>query len=111
MVRNGYPVPDRWGKQALDAERRTAAAGRLGVGILDGESAAGDVVDEIDLGAAQVARADGIDEQLDAVRLEHGIGGLVSLALVDHEAVLETGTAASLNEHAETSARFVFFSQ
>ena len=50
------------------AERRTAAAGRLRVRVLDREAAAGDVVDEVHFGAGQVAGADRIDQQLDAVR-------------------------------------------
>src|SRR5436190_1249253 len=94
---------------SLDAERRAAAAGRLRVRVLDRESAAGDVVDEIDFGAAQVARADRIHEQLDAVRVDHRVGRRVPLALVDHEAVLEARASPALNEHAETRLGLVLF--
>src|SRR5262245_5474350 len=73
----------------LHAEGRAAAAGRLRVRVLDREAAAGDVVDEIDLGAAQVPGADRIDEQLDAVRFDHGISRLVPFAFVDHQTVLK----------------------
>src|SRR5689334_11291547 len=38
---------------AIHAERRTAAAGRRGVGIPDGEAAAGHSIDEIDFGALE----------------------------------------------------------
>src|SRR5678809_1313401 len=38
---------------AVDAERRTAAARGSGVGVANGEAAAGDRVDEIDLGTLQ----------------------------------------------------------
>src|SRR5215218_9015336 len=62
-------VPVEPARRRLDAERRTAPARRRGVRVLDGEAAAGDGVDEIDLGALEVADADRVDEQLDAVRL------------------------------------------
>ena len=82
--------------QKLDAERGPAAARRLCVRILDREAAAGHVVHEIHLGAAQVPRADRVDQQFHAVGLDHGIGGSVSLAFVDHQPVLETGTAVTM---------------
>ena len=94
-----------------DAERRAAAAGRLRVRVLDGEAAARDVVDEVDFGALQVARADRIDEQLDAVRLDDGVGRRVPFALVDHQAVLEAGAAAALHEHAQARVDLVLFGQ
>src|SRR5262245_51851842 len=102
------PSPGEGGR-TLHAERRPAAAGRLGVGVLDREPAARDVVDEVDLGAAQVARADRIHEQLHAVRLDDRIGRRVPLALVVHEAVLETRAAAALDEHPEARLGLVFF--
>src|SRR3954463_16207329 len=43
-------------------EGRTAAAGRGRVRVLDREAAAGDGVDEIHLGALQIADADRVDE-------------------------------------------------
>src|SRR5262245_40010722 len=55
----------------LRAERGPAAAGGLGVRVLDRESAAHVVVDEIDLGVPEVAEADRIDEQPDTVDFEH----------------------------------------
>ena len=57
------------------------------------------------------AGADGIDEQLDAVRLEHLVGRLVPFAFVDHQAVLETRAAATLDEHAQAGSHLVFFDQ
>src|SRR6185503_4302926 len=79
---------------AVYAERRTAAARRGGLGVADGEAAAGDRVDEVDLGALQVAHADRVDEQLDAVRFEHLVAN--STALLDHQPVLEPRAAAAL---------------
>src|SRR3990167_7326677 len=61
----------RAGTRPLRAERRTAAAGRGRVRILDGEPAAGHGIDEVDFRALEVADADRIDEQPDAVRFEH----------------------------------------
>src|SRR4029078_8059191 len=66
----------------LDAERLAAAAGRCGVRVLDRETAAGHRVDEIDLSALEVADADWIDEQPDAVRLEHLVR--IAAAFLDH---------------------------
>ncbi len=64
QIRNGRR--DRHGA-VLRREGGAAAAGRRRVRVLDGEAAARDGVDEINLGALQVADADRIHEQLDAV--------------------------------------------
>src|SRR5688500_12055233 len=73
-----------WRSVCLDGERRTAATRGLGVGILDGEATTGNVVDEVDLGAAEVTGAHRIDEQLHAVRFDDRVGGRVTFALIDH---------------------------
>ena len=52
----------------------------------------------------EVARADRIDQQLDAVGLDDGIGRRIALALVDHQAVLEAGAPAALHEHAQAGS-------
>src|SRR5687767_11996675 len=75
-------------ERQLDAERGAAPAGGLGVGVANGESAAREVVDEIDLRALQIPHADRIDEQPHAVRLDRLIGVGGALALLDHQAVL-----------------------
>src|SRR5687768_4031749 len=61
--------------EGLDAERRPAPARGDRVRVLDGEAAAGDRVDEVHFGALEVADADRIDEQPDAIRLEHLVAG------------------------------------
>src|SRR5581483_5432263 len=97
-------------RSLVDREALAATAGRGRVGILDREAAAGDRVDEVDFGAVQIADADRIDEQLDAVRLEH----LVARALpvfFDHEAVLKTRTAAALYEDAQAAAGFLLLGE
>src|SRR5687768_9898692 len=94
---------------ALDTERRAAAARGGRLGIADGEAASGHRVDEIDLGALEIAHADGVDEQLHAIRLEHLIAN--AAALLDHEAVLEPRTAAALHEHAQAAAGLVLFGE
>jgi len=93
--------------KSLNGERRTAAAGRRRVRILDRESAAGHRVDEVDFGALQVADADRIDEQLDAVRLEYLIPGALTVFL-DHQAVLEARAAAALDKYTQAAASLVF---
>src|SRR5690349_1604841 len=87
---------------AFHAERRTAAAGGGGVGVSNREAAAGHRVDEVDLGALQIAHADRVHVQLDAVRLEHLVAH--AAAFLDHEAILKTRTAAALHEHAQAAA-------
>src|SRR5688572_22154225 len=49
---------------ALDVERRTASTGRRGVRIADGEAATGHRIDEVDLGALEIADAHRVDIQL-----------------------------------------------
>src|SRR5688500_4041940 len=75
---------------ASGAEGRTAAAGGFGVGILDGETTAHVVVDEVHFGPAEVPQADGIHQQAHAVHLEHLIGLGVAIALIDHQTVLKS---------------------
>ena len=98
------------GRRYSTRERRAAAAGRRGVRVLDREAAAGDGVDEVDLGAVQIADADRIDEQLHAVRLVHLVARALAV-LLDHQAVLEARAAAALHEHAQAAAGLVLFGQ
>src|SRR6185436_10887110 len=92
---------------AVYAERRTAAARGGGVGVANREAAAGDRVDEVDLGALQVAHADRVDVQLDAVGLEHLIAH--AAAFLDHQPVLEARAPAALYEYPQAAAGLVFF--
>src|SRR5258705_7046597 len=96
-------------KGLLDVERATASAGRGRVRILDREAAARHRVDEVDLGALEVADAHGIDEQPHAVGLEHLVAN--AAVLFDHQPVLESGTAATLHEYAESAADLVLFAE
>ena len=59
----------------------------------------------------KIPRADRIHEQLDAVRFDDRVRRGVPFALVDHQAVLESGAAAPLNEHAQPGAGLIFFRQ
>ena len=92
-----------------DAERRAAAARRRRVRVLDREAAAGHGVDEIDFGALEIADADRVDEQPDAVRLVHLIAG--AAALFDHQPVLEARAAAALHEYAQAAAGLALFGE
>src|SRR5687768_10891298 len=96
---------------ASGAEGRTAAAGRLGVRILDGEPAAHVVVDEVHFGPAEVPQTDRIDQQPHAVHFEHLVGLGVAIALIDHQAVLKPRAAATLDEHAEPGAEAALLHQ
>src|SRR5687767_12782815 len=95
--------------RGLDAERRSAPARRHRVRVLDGEAPAGNRVDEIHFGALEITDADRIDEQLDAVRLEHLVGS--AAAFLDHQAVLEARAAAALHEHTQAAAGLALFSK
>src|SRR6187401_3070725 len=98
------------GRRALfGREGRAAAAGRGGVRVLDGKSASGDGVDEIDLSALEIPDADGIDEQPDPVRFEHLVGGV--LVFFNHQAVLKPRTPAALHEHAQTAVLLLLFGE
>src|SRR5579864_1144883 len=95
-------------RQLFDREGLAAAAGRRRVRVLDGKAAAGDGIDEVDFGAVQISDADGIDEQPDAMGFEHLIAGTLTVFL-NHQAVLEARTAASLHEHSQAAPAFLLF--
>src|SRR5688572_28815595 len=95
------------GHTPLSAERGTAAAGRGGVGVLDGESSAGDGVYEVDFRTLEVDDTDRVDEQPDAVRFEHLIR--VAAAFLDHQAILEARAAPALHEHTQPAADLTLF--
>lgn len=82
----------------LGFERFAAAAGAVGVGVVDFETAAGEGVGEIDYGAADVIGAKGIDEDRDAEEFGHDI---VWAIFVEDHAVLQSGAAAAFDEDAE----------
>src|SRR3954447_15891379 len=94
----------------FDGERLPAATGRRGVRVLDREAAAGDRIDEVDFGAVEITDADRVDEELHAVRLVDLVAGALAVFL-DHEAVLEAGTAATLHEDPQAAARLVLFGE
>src|SRR6185369_3198739 len=94
----------------LGREGRPAAAGRLGVWVLDGESPAGNRVDEINFGVLQILDTDRVHEQLHAMGLEDLIGRALTV-LFDHQAVLESRAAAALHEHSQAAARLLLLDQ
>src|SRR5688572_22449895 len=93
----------------VHAERRTAAAGGGRLRILDREAAAGDGIHEVHFGALQVADADRVHEQADAVRLEDLVASPV--AFLDHQPVLEARAAAALHEHSKAAADLALFGE
>src|SRR5689334_23162388 len=66
----------RMARRSLRGERRPAAAGVRGLRVGELEAAAVQAADEVDLGPAEVLRADRVDEHANAVVLED----LVALA-------------------------------
>ena len=93
----------------LRFERLAAPARRLGVRVLDGEPASRQVIDEIDLGAPEVANADGIDEERHAVRLKDPVGLGVTAPSSISRPYLETGASATLHEHPQPGFLLLFF--
>src|SRR5690349_23938366 len=102
--------PARSKGSLVDRKRLAAAAGRFGVRVLDSEAATGDGVDEVHLGAAQVADADRIDQELHAIGLVHLVARALTVFL-DHQAILEARATAALHEDTQRAAGLVFFSQ
>jgi hypothetical protein len=76
-----------------------AAAGGAGVRVVDREPGGLDRVDVVDLGALEVRGAEGIDDDLDPVKLELVVA--LGRTAVEPEAVLEPGTAPALNGDAK----------
>ena len=83
----------------FDLERVAAATGRDGVRIRDLEPGLLNRVEEVDLGATQIRRAERVDDDRDAVRLELVVALLE--AAVEAERVLETGAAAALDRNSQ----------
>src|SRR3546814_17380911 len=76
-----------------DREGGAAAAGRGVVGVLDMEGGAGEVLDEVDLGAGQQAELGLVDHGGDAVSLE---GAVVRVhRVIEGAEVLTSGAAAA----------------
>ena len=86
-------------QRSLQRKARAAAAGGLGLRIVDLERGADQVVDEVDLGAGQVLQRHRIDQHGDAVAGDDDV--VVGLVAVDVELVLEAGAAAA---HARSAA-------
>src|SRR6185503_20470421 len=90
-------------------ERRAASTRGRGIRILDRETATGDGLDKVDLGALEVPDADGIDIQLDAVRLEDLVG--VAAVFLDHQPILEARAPSALHEHPQAAVVLLLFGQ
>src|SRR5262249_34726168 len=89
--------PDR--VTLLEREAGPAAAGRLGVGIVDPERGADEVVDEIDLRAGQVSERDLIDQYHRLITADKHV--VRRLFAVHVKFVLETRAAAALDAQAQ----------
>src|SRR5262245_38579743 len=89
-----------------DRERAAAAAGGLGVRVLDLERGADQIFDEIDLGAGQEVERGVVDDDLHPVALEQVVVGLHRV--VEREAVLEARAAAARDAEAEHQSGVAF---
>src|SRR5262249_32785401 len=85
-----------------DREARAAAARGRGVGIVDAERGADQVVDEIDFRARQKRHRRWIDQHHRMIALDHQI--VLGLRALDVELVLEAGAAAALDRDAQHGA-------
>src|SRR6187402_1704748 len=95
--------------KVLDAEGRATSARRHGVRILDSEATARHGINEVNLGALEIADADRIDEQPDAVRFEHLV--CLTAAFFDHQTVLKARAAATLHEDTQAAADLALFGE
>src|SRR6476646_710172 len=82
-----------------DLERVAAAARGSDVRVVDLEAGLLDRLQEVDLGAAKVGRAERVDDDRDALRLDLGVAVLG--AAVEAQRVLEAGAAAALDGNAQ----------
>src|SRR5690606_11122464 len=91
------------------AEGLTAAAGGDGIGIVEGEPSAHDRFLVVDFQTPEVRDALGIDQDLDAVLLQHRV--IVLFLVVKSHAIGETGATAMGYTHPEIEGfRIVFLS-
>src|SRR5438874_2836021 len=81
-----------------DPERRAAATGRDHVWVFDLEAGALEPVDEVDRRALDVRNALGVDQQADALVLEHAVTGAL---LVERERILKARAASASHADAE----------
>src|SRR6185437_8231680 len=86
----------------LQREAGAAAAGRLGLRIVDLERSADQIVDIIDLGAGKETERNLVDQHGRAVARQHDV--VVGLGAFDVELVLEAGAAAALYADAQHRA-------
>src|SRR5215471_9626342 len=87
------------GRALLRFERIAAPAGAHGIRIVEGESAALEVLDVVDLDAVQDRRARGVDQHLHAAELAHPVS-VLDLRGQRH-AVRVARAPALLDEHAQ----------
>ena len=80
-------------------KRRAAAAGGLGVGIADHELRAFHSLGIVNLGAGQILKAHGVDQELHAAIFNHGVA-LADL-FIKGKAILKTGAAAAGDKYPE----------
>src|SRR5690606_16826053 len=96
-------------KERSGRKRGAAAASRRCVGITDNELCTFEIVFVVDFGAKKVLEAHGVDQKLDTGLVD---GGVVFVdGFVEGEAVLETGTAATLDEDAQLEVGVAFFEE
>src|SRR6185436_4823750 len=88
---------------ALKREARSAAAGGLGLRVVDLERGADQVVDEVDLGAGEVLKRHRIDQHGDAVANDGDV--VLGLVALDVELVLESRAAAAQHAESQHGAR------
>src|SRR6478736_9057963 len=83
----------------LDREAGSAAAARDGVGILDLEGLAKEVVDEVNLRSRHVDEGEAVDQHLGIVLLDDGVVCLYAIGEI--EFIGKARTAAAFDRHAQ----------
>ena len=96
--------------RVIGAEARAATAGARGLRVRDdAEAAAHHGFDEIDDGSGHEWQAHFVDDQFDAVGLEHAVA--LECAVVYRHAVRVTAATARFDEDAHGGVEFVVFGQ
>src|SRR5690242_2584729 len=97
-----FQVAMRTAADALQREAGAAAAGRGGLGIVDLERRADQIIDEIDFGSGHVVERDRIDQHGRSALLDDRI--VVGALAFGIESILEPGAAAAFDADAQHRA-------
>src|SRR5581483_6867312 len=98
------PAGSGFARAVAGLEAVAAAAGLDRVGVVDGEAAAHELVDVVDLGSLEVLGGEAVDVDLEAAEVDDLVV-LAGRVLVETHAVGEAGAPTGLDEDAQADRR------